>query len=45
SAEACAERIRSSFDKGLQTLIIGMAVPDLRQVDWFGEKVLPLVKS
>ena len=45
SAEACAERIRATFAKGLQTLIIGVAKPDLRQVDLFGEKVLPLVRS
>lgn len=45
SAEACAQRIRASFDKGLQTLIIGMVVADLRQVDRFGERVLPLAKS
>lgn len=45
SAEACAERIRATFAKGLQTLIIGIAKPDLRQVDLFGEKILPLVRS
>lgn len=45
SAEACAERIRATFAKGLQTLIIGVALADLKQVDLFGEKVLPLVKA
>jgi probable F420-dependent oxidoreductase len=43
--EACAERIRSFFDKGLDTLIVGAARPDLTQIDLFGEKVLPLVNQ
>jgi probable F420-dependent oxidoreductase len=42
--EACAERIRAAFDNGLETLIVGGAVPDLRQLDLLGEKVLPLLK-
>jgi probable F420-dependent oxidoreductase len=42
--EACAERIRAAFKNGLETLIVGGAVPDLRQLDLLGEKVLPLVK-
>ena len=41
--EACAERIRSFFSKGLDTLIIGLARPDVKQLDLFGEKVLPLL--
>jgi probable F420-dependent oxidoreductase len=45
SAEECADRVRSFFDKGLQTLIIGQVVPDLRQIDLVAEKVLPLVKT
>ncbi len=40
-AEGCAGRIRSFFAKGLDTLIIGMATADLKQLDHFGEKVLP----
>jgi probable F420-dependent oxidoreductase len=43
--EACAEKIRSIFTHGLQTLIIGTVIADLRQADLFGEKVLPLLKS
>ena len=43
--EACAERIGSFFSKGLNTLIIGTATADLRQLDLFGEKVLPLLKK
>ena len=41
--EACAERIRSFFSKGLDTLIIGLARPDPKQLDLLGEKVLPLL--
>jgi len=41
--EACAERIRSFFAKGLDTLIVGAVRADLKQIDLFGEKVLPLV--
>ena len=43
--EACAERIRSFFSKGLDTLIVGAARADLKQIDLFGEKVLPLVNQ
>ena len=43
--EACAERIRSFFAKGLDTLIIGTARADLKQIDLFGEKVLPLLNT
>ena len=42
--EACAERIRAFFSKGLETLIIGTANPDPKQLDLLGEKVLPLLK-
>ena len=43
--EACAERIHSFFAKGLDTLIIGPARADLRQLDLFGDRVLPLLKK
>ena len=43
--EACAERIDTFFSKGLDTLIIGTARADLRQLDLLGEKVLPLLKN
>ena len=43
SGAQCAERINSYFGKGLDTLIIGLADPDPRQLDLFGEKVLSLV--
>jgi probable F420-dependent oxidoreductase len=44
SPEACAEKIRAAFKNGLDTLIVGGAVPDIRQLDILGEKVLPLLK-
>ena len=44
SPAACAERIMSFFDKGLDTLIVGLADPDPKQLDLFGEKVFPLVQ-
>jgi len=43
--EACAEGIRAAFSKGLETLIIVAAIPDLKQLDLFGEKVLPMLKT
>lgn len=43
--DACAEKILSFFSKGLDTLIIGTARADLKQLDLFGEKVLPLLKK
>lgn len=45
SAAQCAERIDTFLGKGLDTLIIGVADPDPKQLDLFGEKVLPLLKS
>jgi probable F420-dependent oxidoreductase len=42
---AVAERIEAFLTRGLETLIIGLADPDLKQLDLFGEKVLPLVKA
>ena len=41
----CIEKIHYFFSKGIDTLIIGVADPDPRQLDVFGEKVLPVVKS
>lgn len=43
--EACAERISSFFAKGLDTLIIGTVRAGLKQLDLFGEKVLPLLNK
>ena len=44
SPEQCVERIQYFLSKGLSTLIIGVADPDPRQMDLFGEKVLPKIK-
>ena len=41
---AVADRIGAFLSRGLDTLIIGLADPDPRQLDLFGEKVLPKVK-
>jgi probable F420-dependent oxidoreductase len=43
SAAQCAEKIEYFFSKGIDTLIIGVANPDPKQLDLFGEKVLPQV--
>jgi probable F420-dependent oxidoreductase len=44
SPAAVADRIEAFLSRGLDTLIIGLADPDPRQLDLFGEKVLPKVK-
>jgi probable F420-dependent oxidoreductase len=41
SPSACAERLAAMFDKGLQTVILGMIMPDLGQIDLLAGKVLP----
>jgi probable F420-dependent oxidoreductase len=41
---AIVDRIGAFLAKGLDTLIIGVADPDPRQLDMFGEKVLPKIK-
>jgi probable F420-dependent oxidoreductase len=43
SASAVADRIAAFFERGLNTLIIGQADPDPKQLDTFGDKVLPLL--
>ncbi len=45
SADACADGINRIFAGGLQTLIIGLALPDLTQLDTFVEKVMPQVEG
>jgi probable F420-dependent oxidoreductase len=45
SAAAVAERIEAFLSRGLDTLIIGLADPDPKQLDLFAEKVLPLIKK
>ena len=44
SPAAVAERIEAFLSRGLDTLIIGLADPDPKQLDIFGEKVLPKLK-
>ena len=44
SPSAVVDRIGAFLAKGLDTLIIGLADPDPRQLDLFGEKVLAKVK-
>jgi alkanesulfonate monooxygenase SsuD/methylene tetrahydromethanopterin reductase-like flavin-dependent oxidoreductase (luciferase family) len=40
-----ADRMEAFLSRGLDTLIIGLADPDPKQLDLFGEKVLPQLKS
>ena len=42
---AIIDRIGEFLSKGLDTLIIGVADPDPKQLDLFGEKVMPRLKS
>jgi probable F420-dependent oxidoreductase len=44
SPDAVAERIEAFLARGLDTLIIGLADPDPRQLDLFGEKVLAKIR-
>jgi len=44
SPAAVAERIEAFLARGLDTLIIGLADPDPRQLDLFGEKVLAKIR-
>lgn len=44
SPAAVVDRIGAFLSKGLDTLIIGVADPEPRQLDLFGEKVLPKLK-
>ena len=41
---AIADRIGAFLSRGLDTLIIGVADPDPRQLDLFGENVLPKIR-
>jgi probable F420-dependent oxidoreductase len=41
---AIAERIDSFLSRGLDTLIIGLADPDPKQLDLFGDKILPKLR-
>jgi alkanesulfonate monooxygenase SsuD/methylene tetrahydromethanopterin reductase-like flavin-dependent oxidoreductase (luciferase family) len=41
SPTAIAERVNSFLSRGLDALIIGLADPDPKQLDLFGDKILP----
>ena len=41
SPEVCVERLRSLFEKGINTVILRLVIPELEQLDLFAEKVLP----
>lgn len=43
--DQCVEKIQYFLSKGLGTLIIGVADPDPRQLDVFGDKVLPKLRT
>jgi probable F420-dependent oxidoreductase len=45
SGAACAQRMNAFFSRGLDTLIIGVADPDPKQLDLFAEQVLPHLQS
>jgi probable F420-dependent oxidoreductase len=45
SPSAIIDRIGTFLSKGLDTLIIGLADPDPRQLDLFGETILPKLKN
>jgi probable F420-dependent oxidoreductase len=45
SPAAIVDRIGAFLSRGLDTLIIGVADPDPKQLDLFGEKVMPRLKS
>ena len=40
-AETCAEKIQNIFKLGIQTLVLGLIIPDLEQIDTLANKVLP----
>lgn len=43
--EQCAERISSIVRKGVSTLILGLIIPDLHQLDLLAGKILPHLES
>lgn len=40
---ACAARIRAIFEKGISTLILGLIIPEVRQLEILGERILPII--
>jgi probable F420-dependent oxidoreductase len=45
SPQECAAKIRAAFSHSIDTLIVGAVIPEVRQLDLLGEKVLPLLKD
>lgn len=43
SPAECAARLASIFEKGFQLLILRAVIPDLRQLDLLGDKILPML--
>jgi probable F420-dependent oxidoreductase len=41
SPESCADKINEFLQCGLDTLVIGLAVPDLKQFDLFAQRTMP----
>jgi probable F420-dependent oxidoreductase len=44
-APVCVERIARAFQQGIHTLILGLIIPDLKQVDLLATKILPQLKG
>jgi len=44
SPESCAEKINAFLKCGLNTLIIGLVVPELKQFDLFAQRTRPLIQ-
>lgn len=44
-AQLCAERLAKIFEQGLNTLVLGLIIPDLKQLDLLATEVLPLLKG
>ena len=42
---SCAERIANVFEQGIHTLVLGLIIPDLKQVDLLATNILPLLKG
>jgi hypothetical protein len=45
AAAACVARIAKLFEHGLGTLVVGLIIPDLNQVDLLGTNILPQLKG
>jgi len=41
----CAERIANAFEQGIHTLVLGLIIPDLKQVESLATNISPLLKG